>query len=236
MSAPGWMDRPAELPTLDRLARARANARRVADGRSGRVTYLLPDGVQTAPSASGPSADLSWDDVDALARAFLLWGLERTTWAGYGERGLPPSQAAAQVYEPPGADATPVTVGVATATAVLRGRRLVAPVVVRPRARAQARGDGVVVVAELWREEPGVGPVGGEQVGERWVVDDRVVLDVTRRAAVSLHGGVPRAAPTTDPTVDPASSEVSARGVPVAWTVADLDAPRAWLEARGAGP
>lgn len=225
MSAPGRMDRPAEVPTLDGLARARANARRVADGLSGRVTYLVPDGVQTAPSASGPSADLSWDDVDALARAFLVWGLERTTWAGYGERGLPPSQAAAQVYEPPGAGTTPVTVGLATATAVLRGRRLVAPVVVRPYAREDGRGDGVVAVADLWREEPGVGPVGGEKVGERWVVDGRVVLDVTRRAAVSLHGGI-----------DPTTGGVSGRGVPVAWTVADLDAPRAWLEARGAAP
>jgi len=213
MSAPGRSDRPADLPALDGLSRARAGARRVADGVSGRVTHLLPDGVQTARGAFGPSADLSWADVDALARAFLLWGFARTTWAGYGERGLPPSQAAAQVYEPAGADATPVTVGLATATAVLRGRRLVAPVVVRPRAREEVRGDGVVVVADLWREEPGVGPVGGEQVGERWVVDGRVVLDVTRRAAVSLHGGVP-----------------------VAWTIADLDAPRAWLAARGAGP
>ncbi|MFO0931432.1 MAG: hypothetical protein U1E39_01840 [Planctomycetota bacterium] len=225
MSAPGRTDRPAYLPTLDGLARARANARRVADGLAGRVTYLLPDGVQTAPSASGPSADLSWDDVGALARAFLVWGLERTTWAGYGERGLPPSQAAAQVYEPPGAGTTPVTVGLATATAVLRGRRLVAPVLVRPRAREEARGDGVVVVADLWREEPGVGPAGGEKVGERWVVDGRVVLDVTRRAAVSLHGGI-----------DPTTGRTSGRGVPVAWTVADLDAPRAWLAARGGGP
>ena len=213
MSAPDRIDRPADLPPLDGLARARANARRIADGTSGRVTHLLPDGVQTARGASGPTADLSWADVDALARAFLGWGLARTTWAGYGERGLPPSQAAAQVYEPAGADATPVTVGLATATAVLRGRRLVAPVVVRPRAREDLRGDGVVVVADLWREEPGVGPIGGEKVGERWVVDGRVVLDVTRRAAVSLHGGVP-----------------------VAWTIADLDALRAWLDARGAAP
>lgn len=219
MSAPDRTDRPADLPTLEGLARARARARRVSDGREGRTAFLLPDGVQTTSGVGGPSADVPWADVEALARAFVRWAVERTTWAGYRERGLPPSQAAAHVHQPPGADAAPVTVGVATATAVLRGRRLVAPVVVRARAGEAAPEEGIVVVADLWRDEPGVGPVGGEKVGERWVLDGRVVVDVTRHAAVSLHGG----------------GAGGGAPVPVAWAEADLDVPRAWLAARTRG-
>ncbi len=213
MSAPDRIDRPADLPPLDGLARARANARRIADGLSGRVTYLLPDGVQTARGASGPTADLSWADVDALARAFLVWGLARDvgrlrrTRAAAVAGGGAGLRAGGRRRDAGDRRPRDGDRGVARAPARRTGGRAPA------RAREEVRGDGVVVVADLWRDEPGVGPIGGEKVGERWVVDGRVVLDVTRRAAVSLHGGVP-----------------------VAWTVTDLDAPRAWLEARGRRP
>jgi|GEM_PF-2888528 len=198
-----------DLPPLEARANARLAAVRLEVPRRLRTVYLLPDVVQVHDATRGPSVDVSWADVEALARAFLPWSLLRTAWAAYFEKGLPPSSTAAQVHQPPGEDAAPTTVGFVTGRTVHAGRRLQGAVTVRALATDVARGDGIVAVADLWRVEPGVGPEGGEKVGERWVLDDRVVLDVLRPSAVSLHGDVE-----------------------VPWAVAELDEPRRWLAQR----
>lgn len=128
-----------------------------------------------------PDLAVAWPDLERLARAFARWASVADGWASYDERGVPPSPYVVRSYLPPGRDAEPVVLGFNRDEGGRPAFHFASADELRPLPSPRAVGDGVVVVADLWRAEPAAGPPGGERVGERWTVDDRLLLDVRRR-------------------------------------------------------
>jgi hypothetical protein len=174
------------------------------DWRAGRVlgrVFRTPNGKVEARLTGegaflltiGPRASdvaVSWDDLALLASAFERWKAIRDAWAGYFRACCAAGQAATTHRHPPGPTPpgwTPGPGNVFYAMGIYRfdhgGARELRPL---PTPRALA--SGWEAVADLWRCEPRIGPKGGELVGERWLLDGRLIVDVRRFEARSYHG------------------------------------------------
>jgi hypothetical protein len=136
-----------------------------------------------------PDVTLRWDDLAALARAFERWREVRDEWAAYYEKGVVGASFAAQVYWPAGRAAERRAVGFAGQVPPERaGIRFGSTDALRPFESPRAVAPSIEAIAELWRTELRIGPRGGERVGERWLLDGGVVIDVRRTEARSIDG------------------------------------------------
>ncbi|MCC7137670.1 MAG: hypothetical protein IT460_04500 [Planctomycetes bacterium] len=122
--------------------------------------------------------------VAAVARALDRWSAVRDGWAWYEEKGVPPTSVAVRVHVAPGRDAPRRVLGWSVDQPGRPAFHFAGADELRSLPAPRRVGDGIVVLADLWRVEPRVGPVGGERVGERWALDGGLVLDVRRALAL----------------------------------------------------
>ncbi len=151
-----------------------------------------PDGVSLR-RITGPKVHdltLSWDDLALLAGAFARWRRVRDAWPTYViSETLEPAHGAIVERVPPWQTekGTVMILGARDARLEIRldlAREL------RPLKSPRPLAPGIDAIADLWRHEPAphLGPLGGELVGERWLLDGRLIVDLRRHEARSYHG------------------------------------------------